>query len=197
MAQVEDAQAHANLFLETCRAALQRQYRRVLDLTEASLDKTDWRVLEPDCYLLVLALRQAVVSVETVAKFKGGSIEILVARTMARLTEDDNLGDLKDVRDMLTHFDCYLKGKGSQQIKNNDDDPGFVLYFDMHEKWRRSRHTGEVLLWIRALERSAEVLGLSRSVLDLMDEVRKGGQSLRLTCDHLAFGVRRAGPQTR
>jgi hypothetical protein len=175
MARVEDTQAHANLFLETCRAALQLQYRRVRKLAEARLDKTDWRVIEPDCYLLVLALRQAVVSVETVAKFKGGSIESLVARTKARLTDDDHLGDSKDVRDMLTHFDWYLMGKGNIQDENREADPGSVAYFDMHEKWRRGRHTCEVLLWVRALGRSAEVLGLSRSVLDLMDEVRKSG----------------------
>jgi hypothetical protein len=113
--QVEDAQEHANLFLETCRAALQLQYQRVLDLAEARPDKTDWRVLEPDCYLLVLALKQAVVSVEAVAHFKGESIKENVDETIARLTEDNHLGDLKDVRDMLTHFDWYLKGKGNIQ----------------------------------------------------------------------------------
>jgi hypothetical protein len=166
VAQIEDARTYASLFLQTCGAALQLQYDRVLDLTKAPLDTTDWRALEPDCYLLVLALRQAIVGVKAVAHFEGGSIRSRVDRAMAKRREE--LSDLKDLRDMLTHFDDYFKGKGFLQPDGIPDPE-----FDMHRKWRRSRHSGEVLLWVRALGKSVEVLGVSRSVLDLIDEVQQ------------------------
>jgi hypothetical protein len=96
--------------LETCRAALQLQYQRVLDLEKAPRDRTEWRSLEPDCYLLVLALRQALVGIEAVAHFEGGAIEDLVDE--ATTTMATELSGLKDLRNMLTHFDDYLKGSG-------------------------------------------------------------------------------------
>lgn len=161
---IEDSRTHASLFLETCRAALQLQYQRVLDLEKVPRDRTEWRTLEPDCYLLVLAIRQAIVGVEAVAHFEGGAIKNLVEEipeTMAR-----ELSDLKDLRNMLTHFDDYLKGSGVLQRTIPDTD------FDMHRKWRYDPHSGEVLLRVRAMGRSVEVLSMSRWLMDLIDQVQ-------------------------
>lgn len=161
---VEDSRTHARLFLETCRAALQLQYQRVRDLEKTPRDRTEWRTLEPDCYLLVLALRQAFVGVEAVARFEGGGIKELVDEAKKPMAED--LSGLKDLRDMLTHFDDYLKGSGVLQraIANSD--------FDLHRKWRYHPQSGEVILRVRAMGRSVEVLGMSRWLMDLTDQVR-------------------------
>jgi hypothetical protein len=161
---IEDSRTHARLFLETCRAALQLQYQRVLDLEKAPRDRTEWRSLEPDCYLLVLALRQALVGIEAVAHFEGGAIEDLVDE--ATTTMATELGGLKDLRNMLTHFDDYLKGSGVLQRTIPDPD------FDMHRKWRYNPHSGEVLLRVRAMGRSVEVLSMSRWFMNLTDQVQ-------------------------
>lgn len=170
MTPMEDPRTHASRFLETCRAALKLQYQRVLDLAEPPKDTMEWQVLEPDCYLLVLAIRQAIVGVEAVAHFEGGSIKNDVDQAIAEMARAHV--DIRDLRNMLTHFDSYLKGDGVQQRRIPDPD------FYVHRKWRSS-HSGEVLLWIRASYnageplKSVEVLSASRWVMDLIDEVRE------------------------
>lgn len=193
MVAIDDAQTYARLFLETCRAALQLQYDRVLQLADVPRDTTDWRAIEPDCYLLVIALRQAILSVETVAAhFEDEPIKATVTNTLEMLDwkhghpeagkHHGGLQQLTDLRDMLTHFDAYLKGTGflqpggklfRQRWPNPDEDPPPPREFDMHRKWRWDRHTQQVVLRVRAMEISVDVLSMSRSVMDLIDEVRE------------------------
>ena len=92
----------ASRFLETCRATLKLQYQRVLNLAEPPKDTMEWQVLEPDCYLLVLAIQQAIVGVEAVAHFEGGSIKNDVDQAIAEMARAHV--DIRDLRNMLTHF---------------------------------------------------------------------------------------------
>jgi hypothetical protein len=176
VAPIEDARTYASVFLETCREALKFQYDRVLDLAEVPRDTTEWRAIEPDCYPLVLALQQAIVGVEAVAHFEGQPIETWVddhdMHVMTR--EHHGLEDLRHLRNMLTHFDLYLKGEGNLQkpkaVLRGDVDEG--RDFDMHRKWRYDPHSDRRLLWVRAMGKSVEVLGMSRWAMGLIDKVR-------------------------
>jgi hypothetical protein len=190
MAPIEDARTYARVFLETCRAALQLQYERVLNLAEVPRDTTEWRTIEPDCYLLVIAIKQAILSLETVAHFEGDPIETRVTNAIKMLDREyghpekarhlGGLYQLTDLRDILTHFDAYLKGIGwlqpggrlwRQRWANSNEDPS--REFELHRKLRWNRHSRQVVLWVRAMGISVNVTSMSRLVMDLIDEVRE------------------------
>jgi hypothetical protein len=181
---------HARVFLEMCRAALQLQYERVLDLAEVPRDTTEWRAIEPDCYLLVITIEQAILSVQAIAHFEGDPIQTRVKDAIKMLdrnhgysveaTEHGGLQQLGDLRDMLTHFDEYLEGKGwlqpggrlwRQRGAISDEDS--YREFGLHRKWRWDPHSRQVVLRVRATGISVDVLSMSRSVMGLIDEVRE------------------------
>lgn len=179
MIPIEDPRTHASRFLETCGEALQLQYERVRELAKTPRDPRDtmeWHVLEPDCYLLVLAIRQAVVSVKAVAQFEDGLVKDRIDRALGTMA-DAKHEDLRNLRNVLTHFDAYLSGDGNLQKKRNREklpNPNFYV----HRKWRRNR-SGELLLWVRVFHNagepgiSAEVLSASRWVMALINETRE------------------------
>ena len=190
MAPIEDARTYARVFLETCRGALQLQYERVLGLAEAPRDTTEWRTIEPDCYLLVIAIKQAILSVQAVAHFEGDPIETRVINAIEMLDrkygypeegrEHGGLQQLTDLRDILTHFDSYLKGVGWLQPDGrlwrqrwSTSDEVSSREFDLHLKWRWNPRSRQVVLRVRAMGISVDVLSMSRSVMDLIDEVRE------------------------
>jgi hypothetical protein len=176
MAPIQDARTYARLFLGTCQAALKLQYHRVLELAEGPRDTAEWRLIEPDCYLLVLAIKQAILSLQAVAYFEDEPIKSEIGQVIGIMdTEFGGLQDLTDLRDMLTHFDKYLKGDGWLQPggRLRSRRPHILDEFDMHRKWRYDPHGDKVLLWVRAMGISVEVLGMSRAVLILMAELQE------------------------